>query len=134
MGRWMERAGADAVGEPLGFSPTSANQNAKTPEPAPADTVGAGLVGRERRQGEMGRPSIVWALAIDRWQRENAALLGPADLALGRDYGGYCAAHRRVLSYPEQQRGACSWCVPVDPEREAEYWASHWRKFTEVSE
>jgi hypothetical protein len=38
------------------------------------------------------------------------------------------------LTYPEQQRGACSWCVPVDPEREPEYWASHWRKFTEVSE
>ena len=48
-----------------------------------------------------------------------------------RDYGGFCATHRRPLSYPEQQRGACSWCVPVDPEREPEYWASHWRRFRE---
>jgi hypothetical protein len=75
--------------------------------------------------------STKWVDAADRWQRENAGLLGPADLALGRDAGGYCAAHRRVLSYPEQQRGACSWCVPVDPDREPEYWASHWRRFME---
>ncbi len=53
------------------------------------------------------------------------------DLARGHDPGGYCAEHGRRLSYPEQQRGACSWCVPVDPEREPEYWASHWRRFTE---
>jgi len=52
-------------------------------------------------------------------------------LAHGRDAGGYCAEHRRRLTYPEQRRGACSWCVPVDAEREPEYWASHWRRFNE---
>jgi hypothetical protein len=65
------------------------------------------------------------------WRLRNAELLAEADGRLGHDYGGYCAEHRRVLSYPEQKRGACSWCVPVDPEREPEYWASHWRRFTE---
>ena len=64
------------------------------------------------------------------WQRENAERLTVVDLAAGLDAGGFCAAHHRALSYPEQQRGACSWCVPVDPEREPEYWASHWRRFT----
>ena len=60
------------------------------------------------------------------WRLRNAELLAEGD-----DYGGRCAEHRRPLSYPEQKRGACSWCVPVDPEREPEYWASHWRKFSE---
>ncbi len=60
----------------------------------------------------------------------NAARLTAADLARGFDAGGYCTAHGRILSYPEQKRGACSWCVPVDPDREPEYWASHWRKFS----
>jgi hypothetical protein len=31
---------------------------------------------------------------------------------------------RRAPSYPEQKRGACSWCLPVDPGCEPEYWAS----------
>ena len=61
----------------------------------------------------------------------NAARLTAADLARGFDAGGYCTAHGRILSYPEQKRGACSWCVPVDPDHESEYWASHWRRFTE---
>ena len=52
------------------------------------------------------------------------------DPARGRDAGGYCAEHRRALSYPEQQRGACSWCVPIDRDREPDYWASHWRRLT----
>jgi hypothetical protein len=65
------------------------------------------------------------------WRRTNAGRLTAADLAAGRDAGGYCVEHRRWLSWPEQKRGACSWCVPVDPEREPEYWASHWRRFTE---
>jgi hypothetical protein len=60
------------------------------------------------------------------WRLRNAQLLEEGD-----DYGGRCAEHRRPLSYPEQKRGACSWCVGVDPEREPEYWASHWRRFTE---
>jgi hypothetical protein len=66
-----------------------------------------------------------------RWRLANAERLTVDDLANGHDPGGYCAEHRRWLSYPEQKRGACSWCVPVDPEREPEYWASHWRGFKE---
>ena len=65
------------------------------------------------------------------WQPTNAELLTEADGRLGHNYGGYCAKHGRCLSFPEQRRGACSWCVPVDPEREPEYWASHWLRFTE---
>ena len=60
----------------------------------------------------------------------NAERLTANDVARGYDAGGYCAEHGRRLSYPEQKRGACSWCVPVDPQREAEYWHSHWRRFT----
>jgi hypothetical protein len=65
------------------------------------------------------------------WRLRNAELLAAGDGGPGHDYGGYCAAHRRALSYPEQKRGACSWCVPVDPEREPEYWTSHWQRFSE---
>lgn len=65
-----------------------------------------------------------------RWRLANAERLTADDLARGYDAGGYCAEHGRRLSYPEQKRGACSWCVPVDPDREPEYWASHWRGFT----
>jgi hypothetical protein len=68
-----------------------------------------------------------------RWRWSNAERLTDDDLARGRDPGGFCVTHGRGLSYPEQKRGACSWCVPVDPEREPEYWASHWRRFTERS-
>jgi hypothetical protein len=87
-----------------------------------------------RRAGETTAASSDLAYGGDpfeRWRASNAAQLTVADLAAGHDPGGFCAAHRRVLSYPEQKRGACSWCVPVDPEREPEYWASHWRRFTE---
>jgi hypothetical protein len=65
------------------------------------------------------------------WRLRNAELLAEQDGRLGHDVGGFCAAYHRPLSYPEQQRGACSWCVPVDPEQEPENWASHWRRFTE---
>jgi hypothetical protein len=65
------------------------------------------------------------------WRLRNAELLIEQDGRRGHDAGGFCAAHHRPLSYPEQQRGACSWCVPVDPEQEPEYWASHWRRFTQ---
>jgi hypothetical protein len=61
----------------------------------------------------------------------NADWLDADDLVRGRDPGGFCAAHGRWLSHPEQRRGACSWCVPVDPKREPAYWQSHWRRFTE---
>lgn len=66
-----------------------------------------------------------------RWRLMNAERLTAADVARGYDAGGYCVGHGRILSHPEQKRGACSWCVPVDPAREPEYWASHWRRFTE---
>jgi len=65
-----------------------------------------------------------------RWRLANAERLSAADARLGHEPGGFCAEHRRWLSWPEQGRGACSWCVPVDPDREPEYWASHWRRFT----
>jgi len=65
------------------------------------------------------------------WRLRNAQLLAEAGGRPVQDYGGFCATHRRPLSYPEQTRGACSWCVPVDPEREPQYWTSHWRRFTE---
>jgi hypothetical protein len=65
------------------------------------------------------------------WRLRNARLLSKVGGQTAHDYGGFCAVHRRLLSYPEQKRGACSWCVPVDPEHEPEYWASHWRRFTE---
>jgi hypothetical protein len=65
------------------------------------------------------------------WRLRNGEMLAEADGRFGHDYGGFCAEHRRCLSYPEQKRGACSWCVPCDPMREPEYWASHWRRFTE---
>jgi hypothetical protein len=65
------------------------------------------------------------------WRLRNAELLAQTDGRPSHDYGGFCATHHRSLSYPEQKRGACSWCLPVDPEREPEYWESHWRRFME---
>ena len=64
------------------------------------------------------------------WRLANAEGIDAPDVATGQDRGGYCVVHYRPLSYPEQRRGACSWCAAVDPERETEYWASHWRRFT----
>jgi hypothetical protein len=58
-----------------------------------------------------------------RWRLSNAVRLTAADLTGGRDPHGYCSEHHRFLSYPEQQRGACSWCLPaVDPDAEQEEW------------
>src|SRR3712207_376347 len=45
------------------------------------------------------------------WYHRNAELLTEDDRRLGHDPGGFCAEHTRWLSYPEQRRGACSWCV-----------------------
>ena len=53
------------------------------------------------------------------------------DPRFGHARGRFCVAHSRWLSYPEQRRGACSWCVPVDPEREPSYRASPGRKLAE---
>ena len=74
------------------------------------------------------------AALIDRfriWRVLNIRRLTDDDPRLGHARGRFCVEHSRWLSYPEQRRGACSWCVPVDPERESDHWASHWRKFTE---
>jgi hypothetical protein len=60
----------------------------------------------------------------------NPEILTDVDRQLGHASGGSCADHCRWLTWSEQRRGACSRCVPVDPEREPEYWASHWRRFT----
>ncbi len=76
-------------------------------------------------------PEAIPADPFLRWRLENSARLTADDLARGFDAGGYCTVHGRILSYPEQKRGACSWCVPVAPDHESEYWASHWRRFTE---
>jgi hypothetical protein len=81
----------------------------------------------EPRDADLGE-----AEAVVRWELANAARLTAVDRQLGHDPGGFCAEHNRWLSYPEQSRGACSGCVPVDPEREPEYWAGHWRRFTEA--
>jgi hypothetical protein len=89
-------------------------------------------VSEESEERSAGR---MWTARSDdpfvEWRLGNAAQLSASDLAAGRDPGGFCVEHRRCLSYPEQKRGACSWCVPVTPEREPEYWASHWRRYTE---
>ena len=77
------------------------------------------------------REAMLAADPFRAWYHRNAELLTDTDRRLGHDAGGFCAAHNRWLSYPEQRRGACSWCVPVDPDREPEYWASHGRTFTE---
>ncbi len=65
-----------------------------------------------------------------RWRLRNAEHITPEHARLGHDPGGFCAAHNRWLTWNEQQRGACSWCMPIEPEREPEYWASHWKRFT----
>jgi hypothetical protein len=65
------------------------------------------------------------------WRLRNAELLTEQGGRLGHDSAGFCAEHRQALSYREQKCGACSWCVPVNPQREPAYWASHWRLFTE---
>jgi hypothetical protein len=49
----------------------------------------------------------------------------------GHAPGGYRAEHGRWLSYLEEKFGARPRCVRVNPEREPEYWASHWRKLAE---
>ena len=63
------------------------------------------------------------------WRLRNAERLTNQHRQRGLDAGGFCAEHGRWLSYPERKRGACSWCLPVDPEWEPEYWASHWRRY-----
>ena len=88
------------------------------------------------RNDQTTKPTAVRSPSVDplkAWRWRNAELLTDMDRRLGHDPGGFCAEHHRWLTWTEQQRGACSWCVPVDPEREPTYWASHWRRFTERS-
>ncbi len=85
-----------------------------------------------RKRERPGHAATVHSPAADsfgRWRLTNAERLTVYDLASGHAPGGYCEEHRRWLSNPEQKRGACFWCIPVDPKREPEYWASHWRRF-----
>ncbi len=47
-------------------------------------------------------------------------------------HGTVCLPYSEIVELvgrAEQRRGACSRCVPVDPIREPEYWASRRRKF-----
>ena len=89
----------------------------------------------ERRSAHAGDISHLPLLSqpdpFRRWRLANAERLTAEDARLGRDPGGFCAAHGRWLSHPEQRRGACSWCVPVEPEREPDYWVGHRRKFAD---
>jgi hypothetical protein len=71
------------------------------------------------------RLSLPSMTAFRAWYWRNAEMLTDADRRHGYDTGGFCVKDRRWLSYPEQQRGACSWCVVVDPGLEPEYWKSH---------
>ena len=118
MGRWMDR-GKTRRGE---GAPVASMDS-------PAD-----VVSRPTSAARNDQTTKVPARPVDRfrrWRWRNAELLTDDDRRLGHDSGGFCATHHRWLTYPEQQRGACSWCVPVDPDREPEYWASHWRRFRE---
>ena len=86
----------------------------------------------EESRRPAGRPTPLLVADPSRaWRLRNAELLTDIDRRLGHDPGGFCAEHNRWLTWREQTRGACSWCVPVEPEREPEYWASHRRTFTE---
>jgi hypothetical protein len=119
MGTWLARLAALRAAE-------STDKTDKTPSEPPSDGVLSVIAESEQSPQHADSASPFRA-----WRLRNAELLAEQDGRLGHDYGGFCAAHLRVLSYPEQKRGACSWCVPVDSEREPEYWASHWRRFTE---
>ncbi len=84
----------------------------------------------EERSGAWPPPTpALLADPFRAWRLRNAERLSDGDRRLGHDHGGFCVQHNRWLTYPEQRRGACSWCMPVDPEREPEYWASRRGKF-----
>jgi hypothetical protein len=124
MGRWLDRARQRQRerGDPAALD--SAQRGAAEPPGAFSPLTSTDIDDIRHTLPSTGDPRRAW-------YHRNAELLTDDDRRLGRDPGGYCVEHRRGLSYPEQKRGACSWCVPVDPEREPEYWASHWRRFTE---
>jgi hypothetical protein len=124
MGRWLERLAALRASQ-------IADRTVKTPSEGGRERVLSVL--SVSLPADEGQPEDDGGDPFERWRLLNAQRFTADDAAHGYDTGGYCAQHGRVLSYPEQKRGACSWCVAVDPEREPEYWASHWRRFTERS-
>ena len=118
MGRWMDRGRVE--------------RGMRAEETADDDRTGANSLQIPAARND--QTTKVPSAATDpfrRWRWSNAERLTADDLARGRDPGGFCVTHGRALSYPEQMRGACSWCVPVDPEREPEYGSGHSRRFTE---
>ena len=120
MGKWMERGEARRAVAATVPAHAAANGEDSTLRAA-------------ARNDQTTKPAAVRTPGVDplkAWRWRNAELLTDMDRRLGQDPSGFCADHHRWLSYPEQRRGACSWCVPVDPDREPEYWASHWRRFT----
>src|SRR3954452_22186389 len=119
MGKWMHRGAA------LRRRSDAADELPAAGAPGARQPVSHG------RNDQTTKGTAEAALPAEKWRARNAVLLTGEDRRLGHDPGGYCAIHRRPLSYPEQKREACSWCVPVDPEREPEYLASRWRRFTE---
>ena len=102
----------------------------RTPESAPYVRV-LSVSSVNLHGGEGGSSDVAAALdyPLRAWCLCNADLLSEIDRRLGHDPGGFCAAHGRWLSCPEQRRGACSWCVPVERGPAPEYWASCWRRF-----
>ena len=90
-----------------------------------------GFVGFVGDSVQRNRDAMLAADPFLAWRHRNGERLTDADRRLGHDGAGFCVEHRRWLSHPEQRRGACSWCVPVDPESEPDYWQTHWRRFTE---
>ena len=128
MGAWLDR-----------LAERRARGNTAKTDKTPAETTHQTAGGRvlsvlavfERASSAEAEAGPVPADPFAGWRASNAERLTDEDRRRGYDAGGYCTSHGRRLSWPEQQRGACSWCVPVDPEREPAYWASHWRRFTE---
>ncbi len=111
MGRWMDRArSSQGVREPVpALDPRRQDLN----EPAPSVFTPSSADLYDIRHTPPPRTDPFRA-----WYHRNAELLTEADRRLGHDPGGFCAEHHRWLSYPEQRRKACSWCVPVDPQLE----------------
>ena len=118
MGTWMERGRARRNAEAISTLPAAIKDEDPT-------------VSTAARNDQTTKPTPPTAVdPLRAWRWRNAELLTDGDLRVGHDAGGWCVEHWRWLTWPEQQRGACSWCVPVDPEQELEYWASHWQRYT----
>ena len=103
MGTWLDR-----------LRERRARANTAKTDETPAETAREAAGGRvssvlavfERASGaEVGSVSLPVDPFAD-WHARNAERLSADDLANGYDAGGYCTKHRRVLSYPEQKRGA----------------------------